>query len=259
MVATSNARRRSSGNAATEYARFRRAPTPRSPASQEQCRRAKVHTRPADHVETARSEASIRLSASDVSRPSWIVTLQRPSASGWTIQCGWTTTDWCTSSKPPSDWLTVSTGKVQKPLGREIFRLHVDPQPLVDQAQARPRRPDRAACPVGPAVRDRRRRSSGRRRRPAGRRSSTRRRNASGSPGRALQQIGNRQAGAAGVERQALGDPHRQIAGVALRGQLHLDAVGIAAEAGFVLAGQKVAPLGRLRRGPRRPAKLAWS
>ena len=64
-----------------------------------------------------------------------------------------------------------------------------------------------------------------------------------------FEQIGDRQAAAAGLERHGLGDPHRQIAGGPLRSQLHLHAVGIAAQAGFVLPREEIATLGRFAAG----------
>ena len=42
-----------------------------------------------------------------------IVTPHSPWALPRTCQWGWTVTDWWINSKPPSDWLTVSIGKVQ--------------------------------------------------------------------------------------------------------------------------------------------------
>ncbi len=74
------------------------------------------------HTATTASSLWCFASARRVSSDICIVTLQRPSLSASTSQCGITTTDWWTSSKPPSDWLTVSMGKVQKSVGRDIFR-----------------------------------------------------------------------------------------------------------------------------------------
>ena len=54
-----------------------------------------------------------RFSATVASISRFIGALHRPSASPCTYQCGCTTTLWWTSSKPPSDWLTVSMGNVQ--------------------------------------------------------------------------------------------------------------------------------------------------
>ncbi len=71
-----------------------------------------------------------------------------------------------------------------------------------------------------------------------------------------FEQIGNRQAAAAGLERDGFGNSHRQIAGGSLRSQLQLHAVGIAAQAGFVLPGQEIATLGRLATGQRRERNL---
>ena len=64
-----------------------------------------------------------------------------------------------------------------------------------------------------------------------------------------LEQVGDLQRRAAGVERQALGDPHRQAAGPAVAHQLHLDAVRIAANLGFIVGVREIAPHGRLARG----------
>ena len=69
--------------------------------------------------------------------------------------------------------------------------------------------------------------------------------------GQVFQQVGDLQRRAAGVERHALGDPHRHAAGGALADQLHLDAVGIAADAGFVDAVDEIAALRRLAGGHR--------
>ena len=60
-----------------------------------------------------------------------------------------------------------------------------------------------------------------------------------------LQQIGHLERRAAGVERQALGDPQRNAPGVSVAGKLDLDAVGVAADAGFVGAVDEIAPLRR--------------
>ena len=64
-----------------------------------------------------------------------------------------------------------------------------------------------------------------------------------------LQQIGDLQRGAAGVERQALGDLHRHPAGPAVADQLYLDAVRVAANPGFVVGEREIAPHGGLARG----------
>ena len=66
-----------------------------------------------------------------------------------------------------------------------------------------------------------------------------------------FQQVGDLQRRTAGVERQALGDPQRHAAGGAVAEQLHLDAVGIAADAGFVDAAEEIAPLRRRAGGHR--------
>ena len=149
-----------------------------------------------------------------VSIPSPMVTLQRPSASGWTIQCGWTTTDWWTSSNPPSDWLTVSTGKVQMPLGREMSNRtsipsHSSPGPSgrLRQIELRPQLPQPSTIgAVEEAIVG------------AGRQSGEIELDAEMEAIRSGQALPadnqSSKAAAAGLERDGLGDADRQIAGV---------------------------------------------
>ena len=61
-----------------------------------------------------------------------------------------TTTDWWTNSKPPSDWLTVSMGNVQKLVGRDIFRP-TSTRATRRSGPGRRRCADRASCPAGRA------------------------------------------------------------------------------------------------------------
>lgn len=56
---------------------------------------------------TAAASRSLRAWAAEVSRDSVIRTLHWPSAGAVNSQCGITALDWCTASKPPSDWLIV--------------------------------------------------------------------------------------------------------------------------------------------------------
>ena len=71
------------------------------------------------HETAAAALLSSRAWAADVSVVSVKLTLKRPSAGEMNSQCGTTALDWCTSSNPPSDWLTVWIGNVQTSVGTD--------------------------------------------------------------------------------------------------------------------------------------------
>ena len=208
-----------------------------------------LHARMNHYVAAATAGCSSWFLARLVSIAIRSVTVQRPRASGRTCQWGWTTTDWWTNSKPLSDWLTVWTGYVQKFVGQEAFKRDVDSQPLVHQAQAvdvrqvQPRAEiaDRVAIGIAEvAVVD-----------PAGHAGEVQldREMRRAVPRQTVQKIDDLQRRAAGIERQALGDPQGLAVGSARSRKLNLDAVGVAPHPGVVRAVDEIAVLGRFARG----------